>query len=181
MEGAGTVYFVGTLASQNTTAASTAAALVVTTNRFGTGGNVMATIYTPSSTTGGAWAHATLRGGADASAAIDLPPSSARSAQAAPRWGAAFHLTTTTHWYSLTHIPSMPWVARPSACARVEVCSPSTDLGALRQHASGKMVTWFSIRSGRFVCSSLADVVSFAESWGSCLSLGLIAREFPLA
>ena len=42
------------------TATSMAAALVVTTNRFAAWGNAIATNYTPCSTIGRAWAHATL-------------------------------------------------------------------------------------------------------------------------
>jgi hypothetical protein len=69
----GTDYFAGTVPSANASVAVTSGTVITATaKQAGTGGNAIPATYTPSGSSEGAWAHATLTGGADAGTTTDV-------------------------------------------------------------------------------------------------------------
>ena len=70
--GSGTKYFAGTAVAADAVATSTATTLVLTADRFGTWANAVATTYTASGASEGAWAAAHLTGGLDPGTTSDV-------------------------------------------------------------------------------------------------------------
>jgi hypothetical protein len=65
-------YFAGTAALPDSVASTDGVKLTVTAKNYGLAGNAIGTVYTPAATVEGAWAHATLTGGADPGATSDV-------------------------------------------------------------------------------------------------------------
>ena len=79
--GAGTAYASGTPTNTEVSAVATSATLTLSALQAGTVGNTIGAVYTPSGSSEGAWAHATLQGGANIATNTDV---------------VAYYLTVTT-------------------------------------------------------------------------------------
>jgi hypothetical protein len=70
--GSGTAYYAGTPELPDATAVATGTTLVITAERYGLAGNSIGTVYTPISTSEGAWGNTHLVGGLDPGVTADV-------------------------------------------------------------------------------------------------------------